>query len=502
MDRPISRGATVIKLVGFVLILIGLHASGERLGFPVFRIDGIEIAGVSALGLSLPWGAIHIWLLFAFVLNLLHLAYRRWTEGTRWFELGLSLLALAIWWAIFGDAREIFTDGVPLPDVDDAARRFAADVIVTGLAIAVGVSLLALLTKVHRLWKYYGIGRDAFSWRPKPRTEFERTLRRDWADVYRFYLDDETRSRLPDMNVIERGAIVVFELVKAMVSKLTVARRVLFIGAAVTFVQGLPAAKWIGLSLFLWILLLELKDKLLAHDELALGRAVQSALLPTQAPEISGWDIWLFNRPAREVSGDLVDYMTLGADRWAISLGDVSGKGLGAALLSAQLQATLRALAPRAGSLEELGNQTNAIVYRDSPRNRFASLIYAELRENSGELRVLNAGHPPCVVVRDTGLDTMPLGKPALGLVPDLTYREDQTVLAPGDLVIAYSDGLTDAMNDASELFGEARLMALMPRLRDLTAARAGAELLGAVETFVDGESQHDDLSLAILKRR
>jgi len=126
----------------------------------------------------------------------------------------------------------------------------------------------------------------------------------------------------------------------------------------------------LGFVILLVILLLELKDKLVATDELAVGRAVQIAMLPRDNPVVSGWEIWLYTHPANEVGGDLVDYIKMDSDRWGIAIGDVAGKGLGAAMLMSKLQATLRALAPGFQELSDLGSEVNRIIYRDGLRNR------------------------------------------------------------------------------------------------------------------------------------
>ena len=250
------------------------------------------------------------------------------------------------------------------------------------------------------------------------------------------------------------------------------------------------------------ILLLELKDKLLAHDELDAGRAIQTALLPKEQPAISGWDIWLYTRPAKEVGGDLVDYIELGDDRFAVALGDVAGKRLGAALWMVKIQATLRALAPRFDALSKLAAELNAILCRDGVRSRFASLFYLELKPDSSELRTVNAGHLPPIVVTAEGIETKSRGAPALGLMPGTTYEEERFALAMGDLLLIYSDGVTEAMDGDREFFGDDRLLKLAPQLRELPASEAGERVLAEVAAFVGDERPSDDLSLAILKRR
>lgn len=239
----------------------------------------------------------------------------------------------------------------------------------------------------------------------------------------------------------------------------------------------------------------------MARNELEIGRKVQLALLPNSNPTLSGWDLSLFTRPANEVGGDMVDYLHIREDRLGVALGDVSGKGLGAALLMAKLQATLWALATDFSSLAELGARANGILCRDGLPGRFATLVYLELKPDSGHVRILNAGHLPPVIVKSGGVDRLsPVATP-LGALPDSVYNEQRAEIEPGDCLIIYSDGLTEARNSKGEFFGEGRLQELLPGIRRLSAGDAGSHLLAEVERFVGEESYSDDLSLVILKR-
>jgi len=140
--------------------------------------------------------------------------------------------------------------------------------------------------------------------------------------------------------------------------------------------------------IFLFIIALELKDKLHAKSELEEGRAVQKALMPETIPDVAGWDIWLYTKPANDVCGDLLDFLKLSEEKVCISIGDVAGKGLSAALLMAKLQSTIRAIVPDYNSLMELGEKINRIFCRDSLPKLFASLVYVELDVTSGKIKI------------------------------------------------------------------------------------------------------------------
>ncbi len=336
------------------------------------------------------------------------------------------------------------------------------------------------------------------------RGDFQQSLNRDLEDVYHLFLDEKTRDELDEMGEARRWLSLVYWLIKSSILRLPPSRRLLLLAGLILFVLGLWgnfAAFTLGFVLLLLILILELKDKLLAQDELRTGRAVQLALLPTRNPTLPGWETWLFTRPANDVGGDLVDYLMVRDHRLGIALGDVAGKGLGAALVMAKLQATLRAVAPGHDALSDLGTEINRILYRDSLPSRFVSLAYVELEAEAGLVRLLNAGHLPPLIVRGNRVEVLPKGSPAFGLMPDPPYREHGLTLAPGDLMILYSDGLTEARDEEGLFFTEERLLALAKTLGGCSASEAGRRLLQAVERFAGEARQHDDLSFVVLRR-
>src|SRR2546426_1197779 len=232
----------------------------------------------------------------------------------------------------------------------------------------------------------------------------------------------------------------------------------------------------------------------------AMGR-VQLALLPSRHPQPDGWSLWSFMRPANDVGADLVDYIELPEGRLGVVLGDVAGKGLGAALLTAKLQATLRALVPGCPSLSDLGAQMNDILHRDGIDNRFVTLFYVEMRPASGALRFVNAGHNPPFVLRAQATESLMASAIPLGMMAGTTYLEGDLKLEPGDLLVAYSDGLTEARDARDEEVGADRLKALLPGLRGLSAEQAVRVIIDEVNAFLGRERPHDDLSLVVLVR-
>jgi sigma-B regulation protein RsbU (phosphoserine phosphatase) len=201
------------------------------------------------------------------------------------------------------------------------------------------------------------------------------------------------------------------------------------------------------------------------------------------------------------VGGDLVDYLPLGPDRTGLVIADVSGKGLSAALLMAKLQTIVRTLAAEYPALRQFASRVNDAFRREGLANIFASMVYIELTPGTGHIRYINAGHPPPLLVHAGGITSTDKGDAAIGLIPQTAFRERSADLAPGDLFICYSDGVTEARNAQGEFFGVERLTAKLQGSRSLSAPETGAMLIAAVDRFVGEVRPHDDLSLVILKR-
>ncbi|MGH2567147.1 MAG: PP2C family protein-serine/threonine phosphatase, partial [Bacteroidota bacterium] len=265
------------------------------------------------------------------------------------------------------------------------------------------------------------------------RGDLRQSVRRDFRELKEFMLTEERKKQLRAMGRLKRLLYFSWWLLKSLLLKLTPARRILLaVALLLLFMQDSfnisghnvrISFDFSGLSLLLllFILMLELKDKLLAKEELEAGRAVQNALMPPRSPDVPGWRLWLFTRSANEVGGDLVDFIGISDSRFGVAVGDVAGKGLRAALMSARLQASLRALAPDFSSLSNLGAKVNQIFCRDCLPSIFASLVYLELQADSGSVRLLNAGHLPPLLVRDGRIKKLEKGGPAVGLLPTAT---------------------------------------------------------------------------------
>jgi hypothetical protein len=331
------------------------------------------------------------------------------------------------------------------------------------------------------------------------------TLRKESSEVTNYYLSDEQREQLKGMKRFRGIMYKTGWVLKAMFEKLTPERRVLFVIGVLLILSGNTIGTsnsnaFFGGIFLVVVIMLELKDKLVAHDELEAGRKIQESLMPERMPTVNGWQLWLYTRSANEVCGDLIDFLKLDSGRFIIAMADVAGKGLHAALITAKLQATIRALAGEIRSLPELIGRINSIVHRDSPSHIFSSLLYAECSEKSETIRFVNAGHFPALIIRGTNITESAKGDAALGLARTMTYNEHSVSLKEGDRFVLYSDGLTEAKNNAGEFFGKERLIGLLTTTTG-TPEQIGAAVLRELDLFTDSSSPSDDLSIIILQK-
>lgn len=334
--------------------------------------------------------------------------------------------------------------------------------------------------------------------------ELPTTIRRDLKETWDFYLDSEERRELAAMNRFKRGVYSTGYLFRGLFLKLTPLRRAFLLFSIYLMWIGLPdnALQTVsGFALVLFVLGLELKDKLLARDELEAGRAVQLALMPSRLPELPGWDVWMYTTPANDVGGDLIDHMMHGPDRLTLALGDVAGKGLPAALMAARLQATLRALLPDTDDPGRLMDTLNRVVCRDGLPSKFASMVVLDVASGGSDVHAVNAGHLPPIHVHQDGYTSLGKGGPAVGLLPSASFASTRVTLRVDDLLVVCSDGVTEARNELGDFFGDERFLERIHRVHGLSAHDVGERILRAVHDFMGAARPSDDLSLVILRK-
>jgi sigma-B regulation protein RsbU (phosphoserine phosphatase) len=243
-------------------------------------------------------------------------------------------------------------------------------------------------------------------------------------------------------------------------------------------------------------MLLQLRQQ---EQEIVEARAIQQGLLPKEIPQLPGYEIAAAWQSALIVGGDYYDILPFGDDELGLCIADVAGKGLPAAFLMSNLQAAVRGLASSAVSPDALCTRLNALLCRNMTRDRFITFFYALLEGPSRRLRYASAGHnPPVLQRRDGSHKRLTEGGGVLGVFPDQTFGLGTAQLAPGDRVVFFTDGVTEANSPEGEEFGEARLLGLLEEHRQLSAGELQKKILDAAAGFCGGHWR-DDATLVIL---
>ena len=229
---------------------------------------------------------------------------------------------------------------------------------------------------------------------------------------------------------------------------------------------------------------------------------IQKALLPSQPPAIAGLDIAGKTTACRTVGGDYFDYLTFPDGRVGVLVGDVAGKGMPASLLMSSLQARVQVLFEEADDLARKITRLNKAICSNCPDNRFITFFMTVVNAATGELVYTNAGHNPPVLVRAAGgFDTLKGGGVILGILPSATYKETLAQMNSGDVLVLFSDGVTEAANPSDEDFGEERLGSLVESLRHRTAAEIVEAIEVAVTDFTQGAPAADDITVVVVRR-
>lgn len=242
--------------------------------------------------------------------------------------------------------------------------------------------------------------------------------------------------------------------------------------------------------------------------DVALAAEVQKRLLPERSPDTAAASLSAFSIPARSVGGDYYDFLDVGNHRIGIALADIAGKGVAAALLMSVVQASLRIVASEEGiSLPQLAARMNRYLYRSTGSNGYATFFYAQLDEESRQLRYVNAGHNPPFLLRsanghtpETDIEELAAGGIVIGMFPQARYEEAAINLESGDVLIAFTDGVTEALNPSEEEFGEDRLKALLREVAHLPVQEMSATISRELRAWISNADQHDDLTFIVMK--
>jgi serine phosphatase RsbU (regulator of sigma subunit)/dihydrofolate reductase len=301
-------------------------------------------------------------------------------------------------------------------------------------------------------------------------------------------------------------------------------------GFALGSTMALPSGILVNVYKLIPTLAEEALSRAKLEREFEIAREVQERLFPQTFPNVAGVEMAAHCRPAQAVGGDYYDLIDIrdgslaearhapgenissasgttaqGCDRLGIAIGDISGKGMSAALLMASLHASLRGqVLSGAGDLGTKLANVNHLLYEASDSNRYATLFYAELDCASRTLHYVNGGHnPPAVLRKEDGawrVFRLGDGGPVIGLLAGAVYKEQILHLIPGDILLAFTDGISEAMNASEDDWGEDRMIAEVQAHADLNAEELLQRLFRAADAFAAGAPQHDDMTLVVLR--
>jgi serine phosphatase RsbU (regulator of sigma subunit)/pSer/pThr/pTyr-binding forkhead associated (FHA) protein len=238
------------------------------------------------------------------------------------------------------------------------------------------------------------------------------------------------------------------------------------------------------------------------EKELSLAAQIQKDFLPRSKPEYECFDIAGTNIPCYQVGGDYFDFISIAPDRLGIIIADVSGKGVSASLLMASLRAALHSEISPEYDIEKMTAKLNDFIHQSTASNDFITFFFAELNTKTGELKYINAGHNPPVILEKKGkvLRLESCGF-CLGMFPSVTYQSSKTEIKKGDLAVLYTDGITESRNKENKEYDEDKLIDFLQKKNSLSAQNILTELNEEIKTFISGVEQMDDMTLVVVKR-
>lgn len=352
--------------------------------------------------------------------------------------------------------------------------------------------------------------------------DLERLFTRDAPDAYRFFSRNidfgELKDRPWHWRILGQARL----LFLAFTLKLTPARRALYGAALLASIIGLvelfqevhlflvphptfaPGTIWLlaGFLLVNLLMLLEVADRLSLKNDLEIAREIQQAMLPRGEYRAPGIEAFGITRPANTVGGDFYDILPLHDGRVLLTLGDVAGKGSPAALLMALLIAMLRTLVDEGLRGAELAERLNIQIAKHAPRSRFVTIFLAELDPATGAMIYVNAGqNPPLLRRRNGSYERLRAGGMALGMFENATYTAGRVDLDPGDVLVMYSDGITEAEDPLEQPFDEAGVQFVADSSEWGSAKELGWATFAAVDAHRQDRKLLDDLTVLVARR-
>ncbi len=239
------------------------------------------------------------------------------------------------------------------------------------------------------------------------------------------------------------------------------------------------------------------------EEELKIARNIQTSFLPSECPFLDEFEICGINIPFVEVGGDYYDFIRIVDHQTGIAIADVSGKGIPASLIMASFRASLLAEIRNNFAIRTILAKTNALLYESTESDRFVTAFYGVLDSKNKVFTFSNAGHYPAILIRSDGTtELLSEGGLILGIMLDVEYEERPVSLYSGDVIALYTDGVTDAVNESGEEFGQKRLVEFLRESRQMSAGDISDKIVAEVAAFRGAAGQNDDLTLVIIKAR
>ncbi|HZW40571.1 MAG TPA: GAF domain-containing SpoIIE family protein phosphatase [Ignavibacteriaceae bacterium] len=248
-------------------------------------------------------------------------------------------------------------------------------------------------------------------------------------------------------------------------------------------------------------LFIEEQEFIKIQQELKVAGDIQKNILPRSIPKINYYDIYAVNIPASEIGGDYYDFIKIAENKTAIALGDVTGKGLTAAMLMANLQATLRSELLFINGVKDCIARANNLLFESTDPTKFATLFFGILDTEKNILTYCNAGHNEALFYNNGTLVKLSKGGLLLGCLENMSYDEEEIIFEKDSSLIIFSDGITEAMNGDEDCYGDERLEKLIEDKLSLTSNQIAEEIITDVKIFTAGTKQSDDITLMIIKR-
>ena len=348
------------------------------------------------------------------------------------------------------------------------------------------------------------------------REEIVRLLKSESVDVLSFYRRKSAADRdsAADDSFPKKQLLFVWELFVSFILNMTPARR-LFYGIAcclclATLITGLWYYAVVAIIIFNLLIAFELADRMLAKDELEIAREIQVGLQPDENPSFPGVDIAVFYRPAKEVGGDYYDILPIDEQRFNLMLGDVSGKGLPAALYAVKLQGLFELLSEKQATPEMILSGINAIMARSLKKQFFITATAAAIDLGENKLTLARAGHLPPLHymygndrtewLKPAGVGIGINGKSSDNSGFDTQLQEYTLEFQRGDIFLFYTDGITEAMNQSGEEFGEERLQTMVMQNATSSACDIKEAIVDGLHGFVNKSLLDDDATVIVVK--